>query len=185
MQSCHLLFGLLLLLLLPTTRFLILLPTYDSSLLIMWPNHLNLVSRNFCPSSTTPVLLLTSSFLILSFLVFPVENLNIFISATSILFSCVLVTPTVSIPYSNAGLTITLYNLPFNFYVTFLSHIAPVIFFHAPQPACTLFITSFSDHSSACSVDPRYLNCLTLFTSSPCTCIVIASSCSFQHKYAI
>ena len=43
MQSCHLLFGLPILLL-PTTRFLILLPTYDSSLLIMWPNHLNLVS---------------------------------------------------------------------------------------------------------------------------------------------
>ena len=67
-QSCHLLFGLPLLLL-PTTRFLILLPTCDSSLLIMWPNHLNLVSRNFCPSSTTSLLLLTSSFLILSSLV--------------------------------------------------------------------------------------------------------------------
>ena len=113
MKSCHLLFGLPLLLL-TTTRFLILIPTYDSSLLIMWPNHLHLVSCNFCPSSTTPVLLLTSSFLILSFQVFPTENLSIFISATSILFSCVLVTAAISIPYSNAGLTITLNSLPFN-----------------------------------------------------------------------
>ena len=85
MQSCHLPFGLPLLLL-PTARFLILLPTYDSSLLIMWPNHLNLVSRNFYPSSTTPVLLLTSSFLIQSSPVLPMDNLNISISATSIFF---------------------------------------------------------------------------------------------------
>ena len=84
MQSCHLLFGLPLpLLLLPTTTFLILLPTYDSALLMMWPNHLNVVSRNLCPSSTTPVLLLTPSFLILPFQVFSMDNLNIFISATS------------------------------------------------------------------------------------------------------
>ena len=86
----------------------------------MWPNHLNLISRNFCPSSTTPVLLLTYSFLNLSFLVFPMENLSIFISATSILFSFVLV-------------AFTLCNLPISLSVTLLSHIPPVILFHAPS----------------------------------------------------
>ena len=88
---------------------IIFLSTYSWSLLMTCPYHLSLPSLIFIPNRSTSTLLLMCSFLILSFLVTPIANLNIFISATSISFTCFFVTATVSSPYTIAGLTTELY----------------------------------------------------------------------------
>ena len=67
----------------PSSFFLhTLIPT--SSLLMTCPYHLSLPSLIFIPNRSTLTVLLMCSFLILSFLVTPIANLSIFISATSI-----------------------------------------------------------------------------------------------------
>ena len=60
-----------------------LLPTYSCSLLMTCPYHLSLPSLIFIPNRSILTVPLMYSFLILSFLVTPIANLNIFISATS------------------------------------------------------------------------------------------------------
>ena len=74
---------------------IIFLPTYSWSLLKTLPYHLSLPSLIFIPNRSTLTVPLMYLFLILSFLVTPIENLNIFISATSISFTCFFVTATV------------------------------------------------------------------------------------------
>ena len=108
------------------------------------------------------------SFLILSFLVTPIANLNVFISATSISSTCFFVTATVSSPYTIAGLTTELYTFPFTLVGNLLSQITPDTFLHPFHPAYTLFFTSLSQPPLSCTVDPKYLNSFTLgtFTSS-------------------
>ena len=78
-------------------------------LLLTCPFHLSLPSLNFIISILTVPLMY--SFLILSFLVIPIANLNIFISATSISSTCFFVTATVS--RLIAGLTTKLYTFLF------------------------------------------------------------------------
>ena len=90
----------------------ILLPIYPSSFLRRCPYHLNLASRVFSPNHPTCAVPLMYSFLILSILVTPNENRNIFNSATSISASCLFDSATVSNPYNIAGLTATLYTFP-------------------------------------------------------------------------
>ena len=119
MQSFHLLFGWPLLLL-PVCSVLTLQPM--SSRLSTLPNQRSLLSLIFPTNSPTFTLTLITAFSMRSSLVFPRENLNIFISATSIFLSWPLVTSTVSIPYSIAGRIIVLYILPFTATGTILSH---------------------------------------------------------------
>ena len=151
-QSSHLPLGLPLFLF-PTCIPFIRLPTYSSSLLTTCPSHCNLVFCIFSVMYPTFKILLISSFLILSFPVIPSYHLNIFISA-SIFLSSAFVKAHVSIPYIIAGRTIFLYNCPFTVPATFLSHITPVILFHASQPACIRFAVPLSIPPSACIVDP-------------------------------
>ena len=94
---------------------IIILPTYSWSLFMTCPYHLSLSlpSLIFIPNRSILTVLLMCSFLILSFLVTPIANLNIFISATSISSICFFVTTTVSSPYTIAGLTTELYTFPF------------------------------------------------------------------------
>ena len=95
----HLFFGLPLLL--PCTSILIaLFPTYSSSLLITCPYHRILRSWTFFEISPTFVVPPIFSFLILSNLVTPHIHRNLFISATSIFFSCAFFTAHVSAPYT-------------------------------------------------------------------------------------
>ena len=82
----------------------ILLPIYPSSFLRRCPYHLSLASRVFSPNFPTCAVPLIYSFLILSILVTPNENRNIFNSATSISASCLFVSATVSNPYNIGGL---------------------------------------------------------------------------------
>ena len=82
------------------------------------------------------------SFLILTILVTPNENRNIFNSATSTSASCLFVSASVSNPYIIAGLTATLYTFPFALAGTLLSQITPDILLHPFRPACILFFTS-------------------------------------------
>ena len=65
------------------------------------PYHLSLPSLIFICNRFT--LTVHPMFLILSFLVTPLANLNIFIPATSISFTCFFVTATISNPYTIAG----------------------------------------------------------------------------------
>ena len=90
------------------------------------------------------------SFLILSFLVTPIANLNIFFSATFISSTCFFVTATVSSPYTIAGLTTELYTFPFTVAGNFLSQITPDTFFHPFHPCCTLLFTSLSQLPLSC-----------------------------------
>ena len=106
------------------------------------------------------------SFLILSIIVTPNENRNIFNSATSISASCLFVSATVSNPYNIAGLTATLYTFPFTLAGTLLSQITPDIRLHPFHPACTLFFTSLLHSPLLCTVEPRYLKSSTFATSS-------------------
>ena len=93
--STNLLFGLPLLLFPGNSISIIFLPTYSWSLLITCPYHLSLPSLVFIPNRYTLTVLLMYSFLILSFLVTPIANLNIFISATSISSTCFFVAATI------------------------------------------------------------------------------------------
>ena len=91
----------------------ILLLIHPSSFLRTSPNHLNLASRVFSLNRPTYAVPLMYSFLILSILVTPNGNRNIFNSATSISASRLFVSAIVSNPYNIAGLTATLYTFPF------------------------------------------------------------------------
>ena len=87
MQSFHLVFGLPLPLCTCTSMSIILLSTTSSSLLSMWPYHFNLACCIFFDSSATFTVPLIRVLGILSLLVTPDIHLNIFTSATFILFS--------------------------------------------------------------------------------------------------
>ena len=141
--SINLLFGLPRFLFPGNSIFSILLPIYPSSFLSTCPYHLSLASRVFSPNRPTCAVPLMYSFLILSILVTPNENRNIFNSATSISASCLFVSATVSNPYNIAGLTATLYTFPFTLADTRLSQITPDILLQPFHPACTLNRSSY------------------------------------------
>ena len=103
------------------------------------PYHLSLPSLIFIPNRSTLTVLLMYSFLILSLLVTPIANLNIFISATSISSTYFFVTATVSSLYTIAGLTTKLYAFPFTLAGNLLPQTTPDTFLHPFHPACTLF----------------------------------------------
>ena len=149
------------------------------------PYHLSLPSLIFIPNRSTLTVPQMYSFLILSFLVTPIANLNIFISATSISFTCFFVTATVSGPYTIAGLTTNLYTFPFTLAGNLLSQITSDTFLHPFHPAYTLFFISFSQVSLSCTVDPKYLNFFTLgsFVSSIFT--VSLPYFPFMHRYSV
>ena len=116
-----------------------------------------------CPSSPqTPsfsilTVTLMYSFLILSFLVTSIANLNIFISATSISFTCFFVTATVSSSCTITGLTTELHTFPFTLAGNLLSQITPDTLLHPFHPACTLFFTSLLQPPLSCTDDPKYV----------------------------
>ena len=85
------------------------------------PNYLSLASLVLSPKHFTCAVPQMYSFLILSILVTPNENLNIFSSVTSNSASCFFVNAAISKPYNNDGLTTVLYTLPFTFAGTLLS----------------------------------------------------------------
>ena len=124
------------------------------------------------------------SFLILYFLIAPIANLNIFISATFISSYCFFVTATVSSPYTIAGLTTELYTFPFTLAGNLLSQITPDTLLHPFHPACTLF-TSLSQLPFFCTVDPKYLNSFTLGTFVSSIFTVLSSFPPFMHRYLV
>ena len=73
---------------------------FSWSLLMPCPYHLNVPSLIFILNHSTLIVPLMYSFLILSFLIISIANLNIFISATSISSTCFFVTATISSPYT-------------------------------------------------------------------------------------
>ena len=125
------------------------------------------------------------SFLILSFLVTLIANLNIFISATSISFTCFFVTATVSSPYTIVGLTTKLYTFPFTLAGNLLSQITPDSFLHPFHPGYTHFFTSLSQLPLSCTVDPKYLNSFTLSTFVSSIFTVSSSFPPFMHRYSV
>ena len=92
------------------------------------PYHLTLPSLIFVPYRSILTVFLMYSFLILSFFITPTANLNIFISATSISFTCFFVTATVSSPYTIAGLTTEPYSFPFTLAGNLLHRLLPILF---------------------------------------------------------
>ena len=141
--STNLLFGLPLFLFPGNSISITLLPTYFWSLLMTCPYHLSLPSLIFISNRTILTVPLMYSFLILSFLVTPTTDLNIFISATFISCTCFFITATVSSPYTIAGLTTELYTFPFSA-GNLLSQITPDTFLRPFYPACTHLFTSLS-----------------------------------------
>ena len=142
--SKNLLFGLPHFLFPGNSISIIFLPTYSWSFLNTSPYHLSLPSLIFIPNRPTLTVPLMYSFLILSFLITPTVNLNIFISVTSISSTCFFVTATTSSPYTIAGLTTELYTFSFTLAGNLLSQITPNTFLHLFHSACTLFFTSLS-----------------------------------------
>ena len=139
----------------------------------------------FILNRSTLTVLLMCSFLILSFLVTPIANLNIFISATSISSICFLVTATVLSPYSIAGLTTELYTFPFTPAGNLPSQITPDTFLHPFHRACTLFFTSLSQSPLSYTVDPKYLNSFILGTFVSSIFTVLSSFLPFMHRYLV
>ena len=122
----NLLLGLPLFLFTDNSNSINLFPKYSWSLLLTCPYHLSLSFLIFIPIRSTLTVLLMYSFLILSFLVTAIANLNIFISTNSISNStCFFVNATVSRPYTFAGLTTVLYTFPFTLAGNLLSQITP------------------------------------------------------------
>ena len=109
---------------------IILLSTYSWSLLMTCPYRHSLTSLIFIPICSTLTIPMMNSFLIFSFLVNPIVNLNIFISATSISSTCFFVTVTVSSPCSIAGFTTELYIFLFTRAGNLMSQITPDTFLH-------------------------------------------------------
>ena len=134
--SRNLFFGLSLFLSPCNSISITLIPTYPWSLLMTCPCNLSLLSLIFI----------------------------LFISATSISFTCFFVIITVSSPYIIVGLTTELYTFPFTLAGNLLLQITPDTFLHLFHSACTLFFTSLSQLPLYCTVDPKYLNSFTLFT---------------------
>ena len=183
--SKNLLFGLPLLLFHGNSISIIFLPTYSWSLLMTCPYHLSLPSLIFIPNRSTLTVLLMCSFLILFFLVTPIVNLSIFISANSISSTCFFVTATVSSPYTIAGLTTELYTFPFTLAGNLLSQITPDTLLHPFHPACNLFFTSFSQPPLSCTVYPKYLKSFTLGTFASSIFTVSSSFPPFMHRYSV
>ena len=162
-----------------------LLPTYSWSLLMTCPYHLSLLSLIFILNCSTLTVPLMYSFLILSFLVTPIANLNIFISATSISSTCFFVTATVSSPYTIAGLNTELYSFSFTLAGSLLLQITPDTFLHPFHSACTLLFISLSQLPLSCTVDPKYLNSFTLGTFLSSIFTVSSSFSPFTHRYSV
>ena len=181
----NLLFGLPLFLFPGNSISIIFLPTYSWSLLMTCPYHLSLPSLIFIPNRSTLTVLLMCSFLIFFFLVTPIANFSIFISATSIFFTCFFVTATVSSPYTIAGLTTELYTFPFTLAGNLLSQITLNTLLYPFHPACTLFFTSLSQTPLSCTVDPKYLNSFTLGTFLSSIFTVSSSFPPFTHRYSV
>ena len=125
------------------------------------------------------------SFLILSFLVTPIANLNIFISATSISSACFFVIATVSSPYTIAGLTTELYTFPFTLTGNLLSQITPDTLLHPFHPSCTLFLTSLSQPPLSCAVDPKYFNSFSFGTFVFSIFTVSSLFPPFMQRYSV
>ena len=125
------------------------------------------------------------SFLILSFPITPIANLNIFISATSISFTCFFVTATISNSYTIASLITELYTFPFTLAGNLLSQITLDAFLYPFHPACTLLFTSLSQLLLSCTVDPKYLNSFTLGTVSSSIFPVSLSCPPFTHIFGL
>ena len=172
--SKNLLFGLPLFLFPGNSISIALLPTYSWPLLMTCPYHLSLPSLIFIPNRSALTVPLMYAFLILSFLVTLIANLNIFISAIYISFTCFFVTATVSSRCTIAGLTTELYTFPFTLADILLSQITPDTFLHLFHSTCTPLFTSFS-----------YLNFFTLGTFVSSIFTVSLSFPPFMHKYLV
>ena len=130
------------------------------------------------------------SFLILSNLVTPSENSNIFNSATSISASCLLVSATGSNPYYIAGLNVTLYTFPFILAGTRLSQITRSWHSSPPIPSCLYSLLHFSSALSITSnvqlsTGTVYLKSSTFATSSHCIFTVPLTCLSFTHTFCL
>ena len=147
--------------------------------------HLSLPSLIFILYRSTLTVPLIYTFLILSFLVIPIVNLNIFIPITSISSTCFFVTATVSSLYTIAGLTTALYTFPFTLTCDLLSQITPDTFLHPFHPSCTLLFTSFSQLPVSCTIDPKYLNSFTLGSIVSSIFTVSSSFPPFTHRYSV
>ena len=125
------------------------------------------------------------SFIILSFLVTPIANLNIFISVTFISSTCLFVTAIISSPSNIAGLTTKLYTFSFTLAGNLLSQITSNTFLYLFHPACTLFFISFSQLPLSRTVDPKYINYFTLGTFVSSIFTVLLSFPPSMHRYSV
>ena len=154
-------------------------------LLVTCPYHLSLSFLIFISILSILTAHLMYSSLILSFLVTPIANLIIFISATSVPFICFVVTATISSPYTIAGLTTEFSTFLFILAGKLLPQITPDAFLHPFHPFCTLLFTSLSPLPLSCAFDPKYLNSFTLGTLASSIFTVSLSFPPFMHRYSV
>ena len=149
------------------------------------PYHLSLPFLIFILNRSILTVLLMYSFPIFSFLVTPIANLNIFISATSISSTRFFAIATVSSPHNSAGLTTELDTLPFTITNNLLSQITPDTSLHPLHPACTLLFTSLSQPPLSCTVDPKYSNSPTPGTPASSIPTALLSSPPSTHRHSV
>ena len=105
-------------------------------------------------------------FLTWSFLVLPLINRRIIISAICNLFSSFFLTAQHSATYVIVGLITVLYTLSFSLMGIFLSHSTPVSCFHFIQASLTRLFMSLSAPPFESKIGHKYLNVVTVFSLS-------------------
>ena len=158
-----------------------LLPSHSCYLLMKCPYHFSLPSLIFIFNRFTLIIPLMYSFLILSFLVTPIANLNILTLATSISSTCIFVTVIVSNLYTIVGLTTKLYTFPFIPARNLMSEIAPDRSYFSPSVSSCLPLTT----TIFCTFDSKYLNSFTLSTFVSSIFTVSLSFSPFTHRYSV
>ena len=137
----------------------------SSSLLMICPYKFNLFCLRNVDMWRTLACSCMTWFLTLSFLVLPIIHRSILISATCNLFSYFFLTAQHSAQICHCWLDHHLITLSFSLMGTFLSHNTPVICFHFILASLIRLLMSLSPTPFE-SIDPKYLNAVTVFSLS-------------------
>ena len=111
-------------------------------------------------------------------------RMPIFISVTSSIFKCALVTGTVSIPYSIAGWTIILFIFPCVVELSYRISRKPDIFLQLFHPHLVLLLIFVLMSPSLCRVVPIYLNSMTCGSLAYCI-LTLPHGVPFRHMYSV
>src|SRR6218665_1718899 len=145
------------------------------------PYRLSLASRILSVMHATPILFRMFSFLCISFRDIPSIHLSIRNSVLSRSCSSFLLGVHASAPYIITGLISVLYILSLRTTVILESHITQVRSLHFCHAVLILFLTSCSQPSVLCIIDPKFLKSPTCFSVFPSLSIITNASSVLEH----